>query len=169
MWEETDWLGVGGNLVAHADLWVTVLDLLSRLGSRVTVFHVHSHINSVGNHRADELANPGRLCSGHYARGITPNRPCKRPRPDPPDVLEVDVVLSSDEELESRYQNARRCAQHLRIPTVFAPPLARKINFDRASTPNPDSPQDFSSQDFLTPHKAPHQETTCDSNWLAHA
>ena len=56
-WKDKDWIGVAGSLVAHVDLWMTVLDLIAELGARVTVFHVHSHIKLAGNDRADELAN----------------------------------------------------------------------------------------------------------------
>ena len=58
-WKDKDWIGVAGSLVAHVDLWMTVLDLIAELGAGVTVFHVHSHINLAGYDRADELANRG--------------------------------------------------------------------------------------------------------------
>ena len=69
-WRDNDWMGVAGSLVAHADLWMLVLDLVARFRDRVTVFHVHSHINLVGNDNADALANQGQLSSKHYSRGL---------------------------------------------------------------------------------------------------
>ena len=37
LWKERDWVGVAGTLVAHVDLWIQVLDLLSKLQGRVMV------------------------------------------------------------------------------------------------------------------------------------
>ena len=155
-WRERDWVGVAGSLVAHVDLWVQVLELLSVVGARVTVFHVHSHIQLAGNDNADALANRGRLSSGHYSRGIIEVREKKRPQPDPPDVAEIEVVLSSDEELDARFQDLSRRTSHLpmapragppRQARANTPPPSRSLDFSRSSTPEPDSPQDFGSQD----------------------
>ena len=90
------------SLVAHVDLSMEVLNLLDKIGDRVMVFHVFSHINLFGNDRADELANKGRLKSDLYSNALPGHRPAKRPRPNPRDVAEVELVLSSDEELDLR-------------------------------------------------------------------
>ena len=81
----------------------------------MTVFHVHSHINLAGNDKADALANRGHLSSGHYSRGLSIDRTPKRPRIELSDVAEIELVLSSDDELEVRYNKAARLSQGLRI------------------------------------------------------
>ena len=78
-WKEKDWIGHAGLLVAHVDLWMEGLDLLSCIGPRVSIFHIRSHINLAGNDQADKLANQGRLKSKHYDRGILTSRLRKRP------------------------------------------------------------------------------------------
>ena len=153
-WRDNDWIGVAGSLVAHTDLWMLVLDLVGSLGERVTVFHVHSHINLSGNDRADALANQGRLSSELYSRGLDIPRSRKRRWPDTPEVAEIDKVLSSDEELEERFIKARRLSQGLVIP-----PGPKDQNRTRTATPPPPHPSDFfrpptpepeESQDFFT-------------------
>ena len=144
-------MGVAGTLVAHVDLWIEVLALLGKIGDRVMVFHVYSHINLLGNDRADKLANEARLKSDLYANALPGQRPTKRLRPNPPDVADVELVLSSDEELELRYINARRQSLHLppqpqRRPPVRGmthPPQGTRLDFSRDSTPEPDPPQGF--------------------------
>ena len=121
LWKERDWVGVAGTLVAHVDLWIQVLDLLSKLQGRVMVFHVHSHINLLGNDKADHLANKGRLKSLLYSNAMTPDRPHKKPRHQPPDIAEIDVILSSDEELDLRYREACRNTYHLHVLRDRAP------------------------------------------------
>ena len=147
-------MGVAGSLVAHTDLWMLVLDLVSSLGERVTVFHVHSHINLAGNDRADALANQGRLSSELYSRGLDIPRTRKRRWADTPEVAEIEKVLSSDEELEERFIKARRLSQGLDIPpsprdhsrrrTTTPPPYP--TDFFRSTTPEPEDPQDFFSE-----------------------
>ena len=125
VWRERDWVGVACTLVAHVDLWMQVLDLLSRVDGKVTVFHVHSHINLQGNDKADELANKGRLMSDLYSHTLAPERPPKRAIHYPPDLAEVEVVLSSDEELDRRYNEARCSSQnhHTTTPPRHRGPL----------------------------------------------
>ena len=120
------------SLVAHVDLSMLVLDLIEQLGSRVIVFHIHSHINLAGNDKADALANQGRLSSGHYSRGLDIDRTPKRPRVEPPDVAEVNFMPSSDDELEARYSKAARLSQGLQIP-----PQPRTPRRGKASAPPP--------------------------------
>ena len=155
-WKEKDWIGVAGSLVAHTDLWMLILDLVAALGPRLAVIHVHSHINLDGNDRADALANQGRRLSDHYKRGLDSARTQKRPRPQPPDVAEVELVLSSDEELEERYRSARVLSRGIpiapRAPTLSGrrsptPPPPRNADFFRADTPEPVATLDFFSDD----------------------
>ena len=131
-WKERDWIGVAGSLVAHVDLWIQVLELLSLVGNRVSVFHIHSHIQLAGNDHADALANKGRLSSGHYGRGIIELRSNKRSRPDPPDVAEIDFVPSSDEELDTRLHDLSRRTSHLSMAPRPRPPKRSRL-----STPPP--------------------------------
>ena len=96
------------------------------------------------------------MSSEHYSRGLDIDRTPKRRRPSTPDVAEIDLILSSDEELEGRYRKASRLSQGLRIPPPTpehrprkgaAPPPPRCIDFDssRSSTPDLEQLQDFFS------------------------
>ena len=167
-------MGVAGSLVAHTDLWILVLDLVGSLGDRVTVFHVHSHINLSGNDRANTLANPGRLSSKHYSRGLDIPRTLKRRWVDTPEVAEMEKVLSSDEELEERFIKARRLSQGLDITpnprdhrskrtTTTPPPPTPTISFAPAR-PNRRSPKIFSlirSFSDRPPHPKTRHTKTC--------
>ena len=140
-------------MVAQGDLWIEVLALVAKIGNGDMVFHIYSHINLLGNDRADKLANEGRRKSGLYANALPGQRPTKRMKPNPPDVADVELVLSSDEELELRYISARRHSLQLppqpeRRPPFWGmtpppPPQGTRLDFSRDSTPEPDPPQDF--------------------------
>ena len=106
-WREANWITRAGKLASHVDLWLEVLPLLDALGHRAAVFHVYSHINLHGNDRADNLANEGRASSPLSSYLFPSSSPSKRRRIDIQDVPEVQVVMSSDEELDALYLSAK--------------------------------------------------------------
>ena len=122
------------------------------------VFHVFSHINLFGNDRADTLANEGRRKSHLYANALPGQRPTKRLRPNPPDVADVELVLSSDEELELRYINARR-------PSLHLPPQPQRLPPVRGMTPPPPKVPDWILAETVpqsqTRHKISRRRRAC--------
>ena len=107
-WRDSNWTTKCGKLASHVDLWLQVLPLLDVLGQRASGFHVFSHINLHGNDRADALANDGRAASPLFSYLLPGTSPNKRRHIGIQDVAEVQVVMSSDEELDTFYNAAKR-------------------------------------------------------------
>ena len=107
-WRESNWTTRAGKLASRVDLWLEILPLLDTLGHRVSGFHVFSHINLHGNDCADTLANQGKASSPLYTYFLPGSSPTKSRHIDVQEVAEVQVVMSSDEELDSLDQAAKR-------------------------------------------------------------
>ena len=150
-WREDYWVTKSGKGASHIDLWLEILPLLESLGHRALVFHVHSHINLHGNDRADALANMGRESSPLFSYLLPGSSPNKRRHVEVQSVAEVFMVMSSDEELDIEYQNAKRhfhdsgarlcdSPRPHRLPT----PSPSSLSDFECNTPEPPDSQDFS-------------------------
>ena len=156
-WRDSYWVTKSGKGASHIDLWLEVLPLLEALGHRAHVFHVYSHINLYGNDQADALANKGRESSPLFSYLLPGASPCKRTRLDSPEVAEISVILSSDEELVLSYQSAKkrfresgaRVCDSPRPHRSPTPTLFHLSDFDcvlsdsECATPEPPESQDF--------------------------
>ena len=113
------------------------------------VFHVYSHINPRvnGNDLADGLADEGRASSQLYTYLLRGSHPTEKRRIDVPDVAEVQVIVSSDEEPDAIYRRAKRDYQ-LSGASSDNPP-----NPDNPPSSPPDfacdTPEPPESQDFI--------------------
>ena len=111
---------------------------------------MYSHINLRGNDMADGLANEGRASSPLYVYLLPGSHPCKRRCIDVPDVAEVQVIVSSDEELDVLYRRAKRDYQlsgaswdNSPRPHRFPTPPPSSPSAFACDTPEPTEPQDF--------------------------
>ena len=100
-------------------------------------FYVFSHINLRGNDRAVELANEGRASSPLYTYLLPGSDPTKKRRIVVQDVVEVQIVISSDEELDVLYRRAKRDYQ------LSGASMDNSPKPHRFPTPPPSSPSGF--------------------------
>ena len=67
VWRRHHWRTATGD-VAHGDLWEPFLDLVRERGDTFSIQWVPSHIEIMGNERADQLAEKGRVRHCAYSR-----------------------------------------------------------------------------------------------------
>ena len=95
-WRRHNWCNTSGD-VAHADLWVQILELTERHGTEIKWMHAPSHIGIRGNEKADQLADLGRrkspLLFGRIS--VTPRQDDEE---EERELLEGEISVWGDEE-----------------------------------------------------------------------